>query len=292
MQNNNQTVGLAWHVTPGACTLSFEGNILTFTSDQAEYGEVKKLLQEGDQNGIVELMQNYKRKKAPVNADYVVKDDVVYVQDEALPRVLGDRIVEFSREQLPIQPLLNFWNRLKNNPSYRSVQNLFEFLEKNQVPVLADGRFMGYKRVRPDFKDIYSGTFDNSPGKIVKMPRNQVDDDPDVTCSKGMHSSSHSYARYQYGNSPNNPLIEVAIDPADVVAVPRDYNNSKIRCSGYEVLREIEDKEENKDKIWGYQSEDEEDDPYDDEGEEVCPDCGEYLEDCDCDCDEDEDEVY
>ncbi len=38
------------------------------------------------------------------------------------------------------------------------------------------------------------------------------------------------------GGFAGNNLIEVAVNPADVVSVPYDYNQQKCRCCRYEVL--------------------------------------------------------
>jgi hypothetical protein len=76
------------------------------------------------------------------------------------------------------------------NPSYRAVNELYGFLEKNRLPITPDGHFLAYKKVRDDYKDIHSGTMDNSVGKIVEMERNQVNDDKNQTCSSGLHFCS------------------------------------------------------------------------------------------------------
>ena len=88
-----------------------------------------------------------------------------------------------------------------------------------------------------DFKDIHSRTFDNSPGQILSMPRRDVDDNRERTCSYGFHAAAYSYARNFMGGG---RLIAVKINPADVVSVPSDYNNQKLRTCRYEVMFEVE----------------------------------------------------
>jgi hypothetical protein len=123
------------------------------------------------------------------------------------------------------------------NPSKRSVDELYGFLEKNSLPITPDGHFLAYKKVRRDFKDIHSGTMDNSPGTIVEMERNQVDDNKDQTCSTGLHFCGLSYLEF-FGDR-NSRVVIVKIDPADVVSIPSDYNGAKGRACRYEVIGEM-----------------------------------------------------
>jgi hypothetical protein len=94
---------------------------------------------------------------------------------------------------------------------------------------------LAYKKVSEDYKDVYSGTFDNSVGKVCEMERNQVDDDKDRTCSVGLHFCSQEYLNHFGGER----TMILKINPRDVVSIPSDYHNSKGRCSRYEVIGEL-----------------------------------------------------
>jgi hypothetical protein len=124
---------------------------------------------------------------------------------------------------------------LLENPSKRSVDELYGFLEKNNLPITPDGHFLAYKKVRNDYKDVYSGTMDNSPGQVVTMPRNKVDDDKDRTCSVGLHFCSEGYLNHFGGER----VVIVKVNPRDVVSIPSDYNNTKGRACQYEVIGEV-----------------------------------------------------
>lgn len=161
----------------------------------------------------------------------------VFYDGQPLHNVVVDRIVKFHEEGLPIQPLLNFLENLMQNPSSSAVRELYLFLESNGVPITEDGCFLAWKAVRHDFKDMHTGTFDNSPGKVVEMPRYQVDDRRHITCSFGLHVAAFDYAS-TFGTS-DRRLILVKVNPRDVVSVPEDYNNQKMRVCRYEVLQEV-----------------------------------------------------
>lgn len=148
---------------------------------------------------------------------------------------LATRIVKMLEEGFNVDPMVNFMNNLMQNPSKRAVDELYDFLEKNSLPITPDGCFLAYKKVREDFKDVYSGTMDNSVGCVVSMERNMVDDNRDNTCSTGLHFCSHSYLASFGGRR----VVIVKINPADVVSIPSDYNNAKGRACRYEVIGEV-----------------------------------------------------
>lgn len=165
-----------------------------------------------------------------------IKGETLYWDNEVFDGTLASRMIQMLQEGFSIEPLVNFMENLFDNPSKRSVDELYGFLEKNNLPITPDGHFLAYKRVREDYKDIHSGTMDNSPGKIVSMPRNKVDDNKDQTCSTGLHFCSENYLKHFGGNR----TVIVKINPRDVVSIPTDYDNSKGRACRYEVVGEID----------------------------------------------------
>jgi len=70
------------------------------------------------------------------------------------------------------------------------------------------------------------------------MPRNLVDSDDRNTCSTGLHACSYEYLNY-YIHDENDRIVLVEINPRDVVSIPIDYNNTKLRCCRYKVVMEV-----------------------------------------------------
>jgi hypothetical protein len=130
-------------------------------------------------------------------------------------------------------PLFKFWEKLQKNPSFRSVQQLWPFMDHKGIAFAPDGDILAYKSVRQDYRDHHSGEFDNHPGKILTMPRNQVSDDPNVACAEGFHFGSMNFAE---GFNSGGRIIIAKINPADVVAVPYDDSMQKMRTCRYEVI--------------------------------------------------------
>ncbi len=130
--------------------------------------------------------------------------------------------------------LFRFWARLQKNPSYRSVHQLFGFLKNKGIPITADGCFLAYKSVTYNYKDHHSGQFDNSPGRINEMPRNEISDEPNQTCDPGFHVGALEYA--QSFGSGNRRIVVCKIDPENVVSVPSDHSAQKMRVCKYHVV--------------------------------------------------------
>lgn len=155
--------------------------------------------------------------------------------DYEITGLVSTRIFEMMNLGVDVKPMIRFCENLMKNPSNRAVNELFGFLDACSLPITEDGHFLTYKRIRTDYKDVHSGTFDNSVGKIVEVPRNQVDEDSNRTCSYGLHVCSYDYLAHFSGER----IVVCKVSPENVVSVPSDYNNSKMRVCKYEVVDEI-----------------------------------------------------
>lgn len=165
--------------------------------------------------------------------DFKVKNNEFYLGDEKIPESLNQRIQEMATNNEDPSSLLNFWKRLKKNPSYRSVNQLWEFLKHGGIPFTKEGRLLTYKAVRSDYKDVHSGTFVNKPGAILEMDRNKVSDDPNTACHEGFHVGALAYAKSFHSGG---RMVVCEVDPSDVVCVPYDSGQQKMRVCRYKVL--------------------------------------------------------
>lgn len=174
------------------------------------------------------------------SAKVEMRGNDLYYNGKYVNNAVARTIRKFAMQNLPYKPLLKFFERLMNNPSKTAVDELYLFLESGHIPIAPDGRFLAYKVVNKNYKDHRTNSFDNSIGaKMPPMDRNEVDDDRNRTCSTGFHFCSLGYVPH-YGSSTNSRVMIVAVDPADVVAIPSDYKNCKGRATTYEVVGEYE----------------------------------------------------
>jgi len=191
---------------------------------------------------ILDILEAEKRKMeqaVEVAPGIEMKGGQLYYNGETIAGVLGERMLQMVDEGFDLTPMVAFLTNLMENPAKRVVDHLYAFLDHGKNPITEDGCFLAYKAVREDFKDIHSGNFDNSVGQVLSMPRNRVDEDPNNTCSYGFHVCSFDYLPH-FANA-NGHVMVCKVNPADVVAIPRDYNNTKMRVCKYEVISEYED---------------------------------------------------
>ena len=226
-------IKLNWQITDQNVTVNYDGQTHIISRSDSLSDKLIDALRARDFESIPLLVSKAMMINKSSNGKFQVKDGVILVDGVPAPGALSTKILKFAEDNLPYEPLIKFAKNLQNNPSFRSVNQLFEFLEKNDHPITDTGCFIAYKKVRDDFLDVHTGTFDNSIGNVVEMPRNQVDEDPNTTCSNGLHVANFNYASNFYSGG---LMLEVEVNPADVVAVPTDYNQSKMRVCKYRVL--------------------------------------------------------
>lgn len=128
--------------------------------------------------------------------------------------------------------IINFVNLLMQNPDKDVIRQIYPFLMHNDIKICNNGYLLTYKSIRKDFTDHYTGTYDNSVGKYVKMDRDKVDPNPNKTCSHGLHVGSLSYVDRIYSN---NIIVSCIVNPMNVVSIPTDYNGAKMRVCEYKV---------------------------------------------------------
>lgn len=230
------------HTNDGV-TVVVHGRAYTVSADHQDYERLIDMIEvgEGDDRvyAVLQETANRLRDRLALAPDMEYSGGVVTYRGEVLHNYAVERLVSLIDAKRDHAPLANFLAKLQENPSKRVVDNLYAFLEKGNIPLAEDGDFVAYKAVRSDYKDIHSGTFDNGLGAVCEMPRNRVDEDANRTCSTGLHVCSFSYL--PHFSHANGHVMVVKVSPADVVAIPADYNDSKMRVSRYEVIGEVED---------------------------------------------------
>lgn len=220
-----------------SCTVLLDGKVTTVSRDNPRQWErFIEALKNGDLTTIRDLINRKSAITRFSNGYFAIEHGVAYYRGEAIHSTLTDRMIAMMEEGFNISPLVNFLDNVMKNPSSSSVNELYLFLENCNLPITPDGHFLAYKRVRNDYKDVHSGTIDNHVGAKPSIPRNQVDDRRDITCSFGLHVCSLDYL-----TGFNGPrLMLCKVNPRDVVSVPNDYNNHKMRVCQYEVIDELD----------------------------------------------------
>lgn len=214
-----------------------EGKMYPVNKTSKTYNLVLKAVKSGDVEALHDAlsMKTVMEKKLQGVTSVTIQGGEVLFEGRPITGLIKTRIFDMLAIGLDIKPISLFLENLMLNPSKRAVDELFGFMEACSLPITEDGCFLAYKRVRGDYKDVYSGTMDNSVGKVLSMPRNSVDEDKDRTCSAGLHFCSYDYLKHFSGER----IVVLKINPRDVVAIPSDYNNAKGRTCRYEVIDEL-----------------------------------------------------
>lgn len=221
-------------ITQSSLVIVFDDRTVPLIAANPLYNRIKEMLEKNDTAHLEEMVDYALRIRRHSSGKFDVVDGNIVHNGHVMPEALSKRILNFVDLNIDVSPLVAFWNNLCLNPSDDSRQDLYAFLEHNHIAITKDGCFIAYKRVNENFKDCYTGKFDNSIGAIVSMPREDVDPDRNRTCSRGLHVAAYRYAHDMYSNG---QLLEVKVNPKDVVAVPTDYNNEKMRVCEYKVIR-------------------------------------------------------
>lgn len=222
---------------------------------------------------LFDLAREVTRRFESLSERVKVSGGTLYFDGDPVHNALTQQVKRFLDEGLDFKPLIAFFEKVQNNPSEHSREQLFEWLERHRFTITSDGNFIAYKGVTEGTDGVYksisrgtaisdgvqhNGQIPQSVGSVVEMPRSQVQFDPQVGCSVGLHAGTWSYAR---GFS-RGAVLEVLIDPRDVVSVPTDCDAQKIRTCRYKVadVTTIE-----RDAAWYGGYDDPADDEYDDE---------------------------
>lgn len=170
---------------------------------------------------------------------FTMRDDGTILIGDRQVAVKGifDRITMLKEEGLPTSHVTKFVQKLSKNPTPSAVEELYLFMEACDLPITEEGDFLAYKVVRSDYLDKHSGRIKNNIGCKPAMERSAVNPNRNQTCSSGLHFCSYNYIKSF--KSAGDRLMVVKVNPADVVSIPSDYNNTKGRAWTYEVVAEI-----------------------------------------------------
>lgn len=217
-----------------------------WTAEELAEFEAELLAQIAPAQGISDALQKLSERVS-------YKDGRILFDGDELDNALTEHIIRLlgegkdaKRDGYPA--FVNFLEKLYTNPSKKSRKHLFHFIQANRITVHPDGDFIAYKGTQRDGKSIHAGYgivdgeefehdyLPNYEGAVVEIPRSRVDNNRDVACSTGLHAGAFSYAN----DFARGKLFVVKINPRDVVSVPSDSEDRKLRVSRYVVLQAAE----------------------------------------------------
>ncbi len=234
-------------ITDSTITLIAENGPSVIGKSHPNFYKIKKALLAKNFLEVEEMLDVKDGYKEFSNGLIAVDGDNLIYNGTIVHNVLTQRIVQMIHNGDEANPMLNFLVNLMDNPSEGSIDQLYTFLEHENLPITEDGCFLAYKAINRDYTDKYSGTISNKVGEKIKMPYEEVTADPTKHCSSGLHCGSIEYVRC-YGNFTTDEngehtgdrLVTVKVNPSAVVSVPEDSDRQKVRVYRYVVHEEIE----------------------------------------------------
>jgi hypothetical protein len=175
----------------------------------------------------------------------------LFFDGDRVDDALSTQVVRFLNEGVEDwKPLVNFFEKVQQNPSEHSREQLYGWLTASAFTLTPEGDIVGYKGVRKNGEgwtsiltgkavvngETKQGHIPQAVGDVIEMPRSEVQFDPAVGCSTGLHVGTWDYAK----GFAQGAVLEVHVNPRDVVSVPTECNAAKMRTSRYTVVGEQE----------------------------------------------------
>jgi len=197
---------------------------------------------------LFDVKKGLKTRMKTVSDRITFDGDTIYFDGDPQAGPLADHLYRCLEAGVQdYLPVAKFWEKVATNPDKRSREQLFTWLQSHQFTITEDGDILGYKGVQgfdPEsftsrnsgeaYVDgvLHNGRIPNKPGTVITMPRSEVKNDPNVACHKGLHVGDWSYAR-NFAQT----VLEVHVNPRDVVSIPKDESQRKMRCCRYTVVK-------------------------------------------------------
>lgn len=228
--------------TSTGITFNLKGRPRTISNDNPNYEAILKAVFANDVKEVSSLCDIPSFLARITKGEVQISDDEVRFKGEKVPEFLASRILEYVRENIPLDSICAFATKLMENPTLDVREDLYKWIEKGNMPIYEDGDILGYKVVQADFYSIHSGVngkLFQGVGEIVVQDRDKCNPHRNATCAEGLHFCSYDYLPHFSGFSTSNRIIIVKINPRDVVAIPTDYNLTKGRCCRFEVMETV-----------------------------------------------------
>jgi hypothetical protein len=228
-------------------------------SGNPQFDQIIEALLAGDSDvaDLFSLSKAVSEKFESLSDRVIVEGGNVLFDGAVIDNSLTKQIVRFLEEDEDFWPLVAFMDNVMDNPEPHSREQLYDWLNQRDFSITPDGMIVGYKGVASDaehgyrsissgsepvFVEVngettrYTGRIPNPVGAVVSMDRNLVQHDPSVGCHVGLHVGTYDYAKgFSHGT-----VLEVHVNPRDVVSVPTDCGWAKVRTCRYTVVDAID----------------------------------------------------
>jgi len=227
-------------ITTNTVTIIRDGQTYTATSDMQGFADALDCIRQGEWDAAIDHITPRASIEEYADGSLVIEGDRLLRNGTEVDHVMVPHILSMKEKGFDIGPLMSFLDKVLRNPSMRSRTQLWRFVATNNIAITPDGDLLFYKKVQDNYYDVHTGKSNcYTVGSTHTMSRSEVDDDPESTCSTGLHVCSYEYLRSFGGQR----TMLCQVDPADVVSVPIDYENTKVRVCRLTVVKEVSNPE-------------------------------------------------
>lgn len=239
---------------PQSVTVVTDDGIYTALADHhASFSQILDALAEapGDESvvDLFDIQRGLNKRFEKVSERVILAGGQVLFDGEAVVGndTLVNQILRFADEDADFGALVNFLEKVQDNPSDNSREQLWNWINTAGLTLTPEGDIIAYKGVRigtdGEFTSInrgpayvdgdeVNGYVPNPVGATVEIARSAVDDNPHAACSSGLHVGNWRYAE----GFAQGAVLKVRVNPRDFVSVPHDSNCEKGRVCRYVVL--------------------------------------------------------
>lgn len=230
-----------------ALTVFANGQVYVADSSRSDFESLVTLARAGDDSLIDRINPAQAIAKRFILSDRVtVENGVVKFDGDPVDDSISDAIVRYlDQDDEDWAPLVLFLDKLYSNPDEYSRTQAYRWLSAHKFTIASDGDILGYKGVTTNNMSVnagyaevdgepMNGQIPNFPGSVISMPRSMVVNDPADGCNVGLHIGTWNYA-----NSFGNKVLLVKFSPRDIVSVPTDCSDQKLRACRYMVYDEV-----------------------------------------------------
>lgn len=231
-----------------------DGEMLVADHTHPNFDVIKEKVEKNDETDLARVFDptvEIARKFEQVTNIISVAGGNVFAHGARIDGAYADLLVEYLDSDASIEEctaLALFLDKTHSNIDEHTRNQLDRWMNSGEgFTIDGNGDIRGYRGLLGDFTSKHAGPgivngvhvnghLDNSPGNVLEMERAKVTNDPRVSCAVGLHVGTFSYAKSWAGGG---KIVEVVVDPRNVVSVPTDAGDRKMRVSKYTVLREV-----------------------------------------------------
>jgi hypothetical protein len=212
--------------------------------------------------GLFNIPASLKKEFEKISDRVAVEYGAIFYEGEQIHGAVADQILKVIDEDGPLASIVNFTEKIMLNPQEHSREQLYRWLDKHDFDLTDDGDIIVYKGcvygddaskaggkivssrsgneeviITPADGKSYKvkGKIPQPIGGTVEMARKIVNHNPSQGCSTGLHVGTLGYAT----GFTSGPWLKCVVSPRDVVSVPTDSGDQKMRVSRYKVIDEV-----------------------------------------------------